>query len=122
MKTEPRMARRPSFLVMLVFARWWLIAPLLALLGALGAWARQPGDVRWPEMFVGAVWGACLGLLSIPLSMEDLPKALGAAALIVAGAGIAAALLLGWNPFVAGVVGAALGLLARWWAPHAPLP
>ncbi len=123
MKTDPGAAhRRPSLLLLLVCARWWLFAPLLAFFGALAAWARQTGDMRWPEVLAGAIWGACLGLLPIPLSMVSGPKAFAASALIVAGAGVATGLLLDWNPFVSGSVGAVLGLVARWWAPHAQLP
>lgn len=111
-----------------VFSRWWLLAPLLSLVGAIMAWSRDPAgsDLSWARIGVGALWGLGLGILVVPLSMPRSKKKLALAlsavmvGLVLASTGV----ILGWSPAataVAAVAGAVFGLLARWWAPYVTL-
>lgn len=76
----------------------------------------------WSHIAIGAIWGTCLGLLSVPLSM---PKDRGifanlVASLVVSLTLVATGTILGWTAdsvLLAAFIGALLGLMVRWWAP-----
>lgn len=114
--------------VMTIFAKWWLLVPLLTVTGAATAFLKEIGQTNftWSRIAVGAAWGTCLGLLSIPLSM---PKARSIfahllAAPLVSLTLVVTGILMGWtleSIALAGAIGALIGLIARWWGPYATL-
>jgi hypothetical protein len=118
--------RRFANIIMVVFSKWWLLTPFLSIVGAVMALSLEPGDTLWVRIAVGSVWGCGLGLLSIPLSLPRTNRIRAGllSALVVASVVAVTGVLLAWSPgntVLACFAGAALGIVARLWAPYLTL-
>jgi hypothetical protein len=109
----------------IICSKWWLLVPISTFCGALFAFAKESNtaEILWVHVIVGAIWGAGLGLLTIPLSLSKTRIVASSlfASLIMTSTIAATGLLLNWSYesiIIGMIVGALIGIFARWWAPQ----